>query len=107
MDATKTLLVEFPLLGNVDEGEVETAVREAFHWALSSPKSAENEGQYLIKIKASSRPRITVPNMTPRVYEISLDYELTVDSVRRVVIGYAVDVSGIKITDRSDLVDSQ
>ena len=66
--------------------------------------SAENENQYRIKIKASSRPRISVPNMTPRAYEISLNYELTVDSVRRVVVGYVVDVAGTKVNDRSDLI---
>ena len=69
--------------------------------------SGDNENQYRIKIKASSRPRISVPNMTRRAYEISLDYELTVDSVRRVVVGYEVDVSGIKVTDRSDLIDER
>ena len=104
LDATQTLLSEFPLLRTIDEAEVEDAVREAFHWSLSSPVSGDNENQYRIKIKASSRPKISVPNMTPRAYEISLDYELTVDSVRRVVVGYVVDVSGMKITDRSDLV---
>jgi hypothetical protein len=29
---------------------------------------------------------------------------LTVDSVRRVVVGYVVDVAGTKVTDRSDLI---
>ena len=42
--------------------------------------------------------------MTPRAYEISLNYELTVDSVRRVVVGYVVDVAGTKVNDRSDLI---
>jgi hypothetical protein len=107
LDATKTLLGEFPILGTIDEREVEVAVLEAFHWALSQPVSAENEGQYRIKIKASSRPRITLPNMTPRAYEISFNYELTVDSVRKAVIGYVVDTSGTKVSDRSDLIDER
>ena len=107
LDATKTLLGEHSILGTVDENEVEDAVPDSFHWALSQPVSAENEGQYRIKIKASSRPRITVPNMTPRAYEISWNYELTVDSIRKVVVGYVVDTSGINITDRSDLIDSK
>ena len=107
LDATQTLLGQFPILRTIDEREVEDAVREAFHWALSSPVSGDHENQYRIKIKASSRPKISVPNMTPRAYEISLDYELTVDSVRRVVVGYVVDVSGIRVTDRSDLIDER
>lgn len=107
LDATKTLLGEYPILGTVDESEVEDAVLDAFHWSLSQPVSAENEGQYRIKIKASSRPRITVPNMTSRAYEISWNYGLTVDSVRKVVIGYVVDTSGTKVTDGSDLIDSK
>jgi hypothetical protein len=104
LDATQTLLGEYPLLRTIDQVEVEDAVREAFHWALSSPVSGDHENQFRIKIKASSRPKISVPNMTPRAYEISLDYELTVDSVRQVVVGYTIDTSGIKVTDRSDLI---
>lgn len=107
LDATQTLLGEYPILKTIDEAVVEVAVREAFHWALSSPVSADHENQYRIKIKASSRPKISVPNMTPRAYEISLDYELTVDYVRRVVVGYAIDTAGIKVTDRSDLIDER
>ncbi len=103
-DATQTLLAEFPILRTIDEVEVEDAVREAFNWALSSPVSGDHENQFRIKIKASARPHITVPNMTPRVYDIALDYELTVDAVRKVVVGYVVDVSGIRVTDRSDLI---
>ena len=87
LDATKTLLSEYPILRTIDESEVRDAVVDAFHWALSQPENAENEGQYSIKIKASSRPRITIPNLTPRAYDISWNYELTVDSVRQVVVG--------------------
>jgi len=107
LDATNTLLGEYPILRTIDEREVKDAVLDAFHWALSQPVSAENEGQYSIKIKASSRPRITIPNLTPRAYEISWNYTLTVDSVRKVVIGYVVDTSGIKTYDRSDLIAGQ
>jgi hypothetical protein len=107
LDATQTLLSEYPILRSIDESEVENAVLDAFHWSLSQPVSAENEDQYRIKIKASSRPRITVPNLTPRGYEISMNYELTVDSVRKVVIGYVVDTSSTKITDRPDLISGQ
>ena len=45
--------------------------------------------------------------MKPRAYEISWNYELTVDSIRKIVVGYVVDTSGINITDRSDLIDSK
>jgi len=45
--------------------------------------------------------------MTPRAYEISFNYELTVDSVRKAVIGYVVDTSGTKVSDRSDLIDER
>jgi hypothetical protein len=45
--------------------------------------------------------------LTPRGYEISMNYELTVDSVRKVVIGYVVDTSSTKITDRPDLISGQ
>lgn len=107
LDATKTLLGEYPILGTVDENEAEDTVLDSFHWALSQPLSAESEGQDRIKIKAGSRPRITVPNMKPRAYEISWNYELTVDSIRKIVVGYVVDTSGINITDRSDLIDSK
>jgi len=107
LDATQTLLGQFPILRTINEVAVEDAVREAFHWALSSPVSGDHENQFRIKVKASSRPKISVPNMTPRAYEISLDYELTVDYVRRVVVGYAIDTSGITVTDRSDLIDER
>jgi hypothetical protein len=107
LDATKTLLSEYPILRTIDESEVRDAVVDAFHWALSQPESAENEGQYSIKIKASSRPRILIPDLTPRAYDISWNYTLTVDPVRKVVVGYVVDTSGIKTTDRSDLITEQ
>ena len=68
LDATKTLLGEYPILGTVDENEAEDTGPDSFHWTLSQPLSAESEGQDRIKIKAGSRPRITVPNMKPRAY---------------------------------------
>lgn len=107
LDATKTLLSEYPILGTINESEVKDAVLVAFHWSLSQLASAGNDGQYSIKIKASSRPRVMAPNMTPRAYDISWNYTLTVDAVRQVVVGYVVDTSATKITDRSDLITEQ
>ena len=38
-----------------------------------------------------------MPNMTPRVYFISLTYELTIHAVSRIVVNGVVDVSSIKV----------
>ena len=45
-----------------------------------------------------------MPNMMPRVYFISLTYELTIHAVSRIVVNGVVDVSIIKVIDRADLI---
>jgi len=87
-----------PVLEDIAASVIEEQIREGVSWNYSTPVK-KSDGRYEVVAEAVVEVEITVPLLWTKTYDVSVDYELEVDTDSRRVVDSHLDLSSLRINE--------